>query len=116
MNQQAILKYHTKLFINDCVEIITSTPWEYVSRDGVRLWYQCSLISYTEIQITFKDGQFVETANAPYIVSLYRKSGFTYITMFPACQTEKGQNQISKTLIDSFMKDRIGAVRHTAEE
>ena len=111
MNQLKILKYHTKLFINDCVEIITSTPWEYISRDGVRLWYQCSLISYTELQITFKDGQFIETANTQYIVDLYRKNGFTHITMSPTCQAASGQNQISESSIDCFMKDRIGASR-----
>lgn len=115
MDQTSTLKYQTRLFINDCIEIITSAPCEHTIRDSIHFRYEWAPVSYTQLRITFKDGQFTDTVHSQYILDFHRKGRRTHITVYPAEQTPDSILEIPEAIIDQFLKDRIGAVRNVAD-
>ena len=110
-----VLEYHTSLTAAECVQQIMQLPWEYDCKWGTPLWYEAIYISDSQLQITFKGGQFRKAVRTQYLVDFVQQKNTTKIIMRFETDLFALPAMTPPADIDLFMGQKVNAVRETAE-
>lgn len=104
------LKYKTIMPIADCIASITQTPWEY-GDELMPLWYNCQVISSTQLLVTFTGGKFHRIIRTQFQIS-FVQSGVETIAEMRFLHELLGLPPMTTTQeIDLFMHQKIQGIR-----
>lgn len=108
---QTSYTYKTMLPIGDCMDLITRQPWQYQCDLGTPLWYECSVLSPTQLLLTFKGGQFRKAMHTQFFVDFGVEGEMTVVSMRFHKEMFGLPPMTPLRDIDRFMEEKIQAGR-----
>jgi hypothetical protein len=104
--------FQTELPLRDCMERITSLPWEFEDVwSASSLWYTCQAVSPTRLLITFTGGQFRRARRTEYMMDFMVMEQTTVIEVKFQKEMLGLPPMMTAEELDAFMRQKVQAER-----
>ena len=105
--------YTSPLTIPECIDRIISPPWSFRADPSwipYDLWYECQMLSPTQLRVSFTGGVFRKRYRANYEMVFSSQEQVTVIEVY-CCRRHFWDMHAPTQDIDAFMSQKIQATR-----
>lgn len=99
------------LSVEDCLNSLLQHPMEYKSKWGLPLWYECWMMSPSQLHITFTGGRLKKYKRTEYLMEFKTFFGKTFVFMYFHKEFLRLPAMTSEQDIDLLMIQKLQAQR-----